>query len=499
MARRDELKAKAKELERDRQYARALEIYRRFAEESGDGAGGAIWMRIGSLQYETGDRREAATSFAKAVDLFSAEGRPNLALVAAFKLRDLDSASSFAQLSLSRLATELGYSEFARAATGTLLSSLGFAGDGEAMGAVAFFLERFPNDRELSAARLGEILRETDPETAISTLSALQELLIHRGAIDAAGKLRAEITRLDPTKAPLRPASHPAVPDDVETPEPLPLLGNSPPIDDDSEIVIAPLAGLELGHGLSHAEDHSAVLDPQPPAPPEPPVPPRPSLGSEGPPLLDLEDDGQEEESEPLPLLSGVEPFDLDRELSLPGAGTAEGAQEVPVQEESIPMAAGSGATDEVMSSMFSLDIDSSSILAELGEVATRQVEAADPASHYDVGVAFKEMGMLEDAIAQLTAALARGHNPLATLEVLGEILVGQGREKLAARILRIAARADTPADDDIVGVLYWLARSEMALGNPREAKKLFERVVRVAPDFRDAARLLDQRPAGGF
>lgn len=129
---------------------------------------------------------------------------------------------------------------------------------------------------------------------------------------------------------------------------------------------------------------------------------------------------------------------------------------------------------------------------AEILDLFRRKVsESLDPkdaASHYDLGLAFKEMGLLDDAIIHLQSGLRGGANPLATLEELGECFVLKGQVSLAARVFERATRLEGVSDSDLVGVLYGLARCQEQLGQLEEAKATLERVVAVDLAFRDAA-----------
>lgn len=141
-------------------------------------------------------------------------------------------------------------------------------------------------------------------------------------------------------------------------------------------------------------------------------------------------------------------------------------------------------------------DRDFAEVLERFREQIAEGLDPRDAESHYDLGLAFKEMGLLDDAVAQLQKALLAGANPLPTLEMLGESYHQKGEHEMAVRVLERATRMEAATDEALVGVLYWLARSEEALGHPDRAASAYRRVVAAAPDFRDAARRLEALPA---
>lgn len=142
-------------------------------------------------------------------------------------------------------------------------------------------------------------------------------------------------------------------------------------------------------------------------------------------------------------------------------------------------------------------DRDFAEILNIFRREVSQKIHPKDSSSHYDLGVAYKEMGLLNDAIAQLQLALRAGANPVATLEVIGECFLEKNEPSLAKRVLERATQIGGALETDLVGVLYWMARCEEVLANPDEARGHYERVIAVDISFRDAAeRLRDLRTA---
>lgn len=137
-------------------------------------------------------------------------------------------------------------------------------------------------------------------------------------------------------------------------------------------------------------------------------------------------------------------------------------------------------------------DRDFAEILGKFRQQVSEKIDPRDSSSHYDLGLAFKDMGLLDDAIGQLQVALRGGSNPVATLEVLGECFIEKGEHSLAARVLDRATRIDAVTDSDLIGVLYWLGRTSQVLGKPEDARAYYERVVSVDISFRDAGARLD-------
>jgi tetratricopeptide (TPR) repeat protein len=145
-------------------------------------------------------------------------------------------------------------------------------------------------------------------------------------------------------------------------------------------------------------------------------------------------------------------------------------------------------------------DQDFAEVLARFRQQVSRNIASDDAESHYDLGVAFKEMGLFEEAVAEFQSALRAGANPLATVEMLGESFVAAGQPAVAWRILDRAVRLSSAADAELVGLLYWTARCHELLGRSAEALDCYERVLGVDIRFRDVAeRMPPLRGAGAL
>jgi len=135
-------------------------------------------------------------------------------------------------------------------------------------------------------------------------------------------------------------------------------------------------------------------------------------------------------------------------------------------------------------------DRDFAEMLAVFRQKVQQNIDVSDSASHYDLGLAFKEMGLLDEAIAEFQVALRGGAPPVATLEMLGECFFEKGQHRLAARVLDRALRLGA-SDAELLGVMYLLGRCEEALGRPERAIDCYERIVALDIHFRDAAQRL--------
>lgn len=128
-----------------------------------------------------------------------------------------------------------------------------------------------------------------------------------------------------------------------------------------------------------------------------------------------------------------------------------------------------------------------------------QNLDAEDFQSHYDLGVAFKEMGLLDEAIAEFQKALRAPEGRLRTSEALGTCFYEKEQFAIAEAILRRAVDALPGSDDQKVGLLYWLARAFEAQQKNPEAVDCYRRVLAVDIRFSDAGPRMNQLNTAGM
>ncbi len=116
-------------------------------------------------------------------------------------------------------------------------------------------------------------------------------------------------------------------------------------------------------------------------------------------------------------------------------------------------------------------------------------VEEEDAQAHYDLGIAFKEMGLLDEAISEFQKALRASDGRLKTAEALGLCFFEKGQYSVAATVLRRAVDGEPGGDDMKIGLLYWLGRCEEELDRSAEALQHYQRVFAIDINFGDVGK----------
>jgi len=118
----------------------------------------------------------------------------------------------------------------------------------------------------------------------------------------------------------------------------------------------------------------------------------------------------------------------------------------------------------------------------------SRNVDEEDFESHYDLGIAFREMGLLDEAIGSFQKASRGSALRVRASEAIGQCFMDKGEAGVTMTVLERLVRDPEMSDTQLVGVLYLLGRAAEALGKTAEASGYFQRVLAVQIGFRDAA-----------
>jgi hypothetical protein len=137
-------------------------------------------------------------------------------------------------------------------------------------------------------------------------------------------------------------------------------------------------------------------------------------------------------------------------------------------------------------------EADFADMLRKFKQGVAENVDPEDYQSHYDLAIAYKEMGLVDEAIAEFQKALAGPTTRLPTYEALGQCFLDKGQFKLASSILS-RALGEHASEDQLLGVLYWLGRAAEAQGNADEALGYYQRVFVLDIQFRDITERMSE------
>ncbi|HEX7918929.1 MAG TPA: hypothetical protein VF454_05955, partial [Gemmatimonadales bacterium] len=131
---------------------------------------------------------------------------------------------------------------------------------------------------------------------------------------------------------------------------------------------------------------------------------------------------------------------------------------------------------------------DFSSMLSAFKQGIEKTVAEEDFQTHYDLGVAFKEMGLLDEAIGEFQKALRAPEGKLKSSEALGTAFFEKEQYNVAETILKRAVENIEAGEQEKLGLWYWLGRACEAQQKVADAQNAYHHVTAVNMKFLDTA-----------
>jgi tetratricopeptide (TPR) repeat protein len=119
-------------------------------------------------------------------------------------------------------------------------------------------------------------------------------------------------------------------------------------------------------------------------------------------------------------------------------------------------------------------------------------VDSKDSETHYNLGIAYKEMGLVDDAIKVFQTLSQDPNYFIQSSTMLGICFVEKENYDLAIESFTKALMKTDPNDESAWGLRFELAQAHESNGNIKEAMQLYEEVHNWDPSFRDISEKLD-------
>ncbi len=129
--------------------------------------------------------------------------------------------------------------------------------------------------------------------------------------------------------------------------------------------------------------------------------------------------------------------------------------------------------------------------------VLERPVEDSDADTHFDLGLAYKEMGLFDEAIKAFDKVTSSPHREVQSRMMIGLCHREQHNLSEAVHQFKAGLHASSINERERQSLLYEIGTTYEALGDPREAIYYYEMVVKRDPTFLDAADRLDRMHGG--
>ncbi len=134
---------------------------------------------------------------------------------------------------------------------------------------------------------------------------------------------------------------------------------------------------------------------------------------------------------------------------------------------------------------------DFDKMLAQFREKVSENIDVNDVMAHYDLGTAYMEMGLLDEAISEFQVVLRGASDHLATYEMLGQTFLQKKEPEAALRSLTRGLDAPCEIEEERVGIYYYIGLAHETIGDNDTALEFYDRVFALDINFADVTERL--------
>jgi tetratricopeptide (TPR) repeat protein len=136
--------------------------------------------------------------------------------------------------------------------------------------------------------------------------------------------------------------------------------------------------------------------------------------------------------------------------------------------------------------------IDVDQVFATFKAGVRAQVVEADSATHYDLGVAYKEMGLIAEAIGEFEQAGRDPHRECMCFAMIGMIYLEQSQLDRASECYKRALGAEIKTVEQEMSLYYDLGTVCEMKGEKKDSLYYFQKIARRDPGYRDVSDRID-------
>ena len=533
MSRIEQLKEEARGFEQDEQWGEALDLYSQAIDQSSaeDAPDIALFNRAGDLATKVGSAAQAVAFYERAVDFYMDAGLPNNAIAVCKKvMRNLPDRHSI-HLKMGQIRARQGFITDARTSFVTYAERVQAAGDlDEALRALIEFVNLAPDDYEMGMMLAGQLEQNNRTDDAIAQYVGAYRSMQRQGLGDLAASVAAKVRKLKPDLDVDAAAADPLfgraavvgaegedskggakpVAEELEVigPVDLPLMSFD---DDDEDEADATKAAEEAAAKV--AEEAAAAAAAQAAAEAAAEVAAMAAAAAEeaasaaaaeaAAAARAAQEAAAMEAAEAAPKLA-EEPA-APAAAESPGVSNGDPKSEAPAEsaEGYVDIGAvllGEGGLAEKKSTRFVVpyeeptgddQADFEKMLSQFREKVSENIDANDALAHYDLGTAYMEMGLLDEAISEFQVVLRGTSEHLPTYEMLGQTFLQKAEPEAALRSLERGLSAPGEVEEERVGIYYYLGLAHETMGDKATALGFYDRVFALDINFADVTERL--------
>ena len=527
----------ARRFEQDEQWGKALDLYSQAIDQlsADDTPDIALFNRSGDLATKVGHAAQAVAFYERAVDFYMDAGLPNNAVAVCKKvMRNLPDRYSI-HLKMGQIRAAQGFITDARSSFVTYAERVQAAGDlHEAFRALIEFVKLAPDDYEMCMMLAGQLERNDRADEALTQYVGAYRIMQRKGLSALAEAAATRIRNLDPDLDVEQAAADPSFSRGVGFGDEGAVEGEEQAADGGVEAEIVgpvdlPLMSFDDDDDEDEDEDAKAAEEAAAKVAAEAAEEAAAKAAEEaaGKAAEDAAAKAAEDAAAAAAAKAAQEAAAEAAEEAAANAGAATAAEEAAAKEaaeESLSVSNGDpeskapaepppggyvdlGAVllgEEVQTGTKSTrfvvpyeeptgddQADFDRMLAQFREKVSENIDANDVMAHYDLGTAYMEMGLLDEAISEFQVVLRGTSDHLATYEMLGQTFLQKEEPKAALRSLTRGLDAPCEVEEERVGIYYYLGLANERIGDKDTALEFYDRVFALDINFADVTERL--------
>jgi len=132
-------------------------------------------------------------------------------------------------------------------------------------------------------------------------------------------------------------------------------------------------------------------------------------------------------------------------------------------------------------------------IFKEFKKGVEQQLDSEDYDTHYNLGIAYKEMGLIDESISEFQLASKDPKRAVECASMLGLCFLEKGMPQLAIKWYRKGIEMPEITEEEHVGLLYDLGSAYLEVGDTDNAQKAFMEVYGMNGNYRDIVSRIKQ------
>jgi pilus assembly protein FimV len=132
-------------------------------------------------------------------------------------------------------------------------------------------------------------------------------------------------------------------------------------------------------------------------------------------------------------------------------------------------------------------------IFKEFKRGVEQQLDAEDYDTHYNLGIAYKEMGLIDEAIGEFQLAAKDPKRMIECCSMLGLCFLEKGMPQLAIKWYQKGLEAPEITEEEHLGLLYDLGSAFLEVGDTQNAQKTFMEIYGINSNYRDIVNRIKQ------